>query len=92
MTTGTVESGIPVRAIIDNKSTVDAVHSTAAFSDKKHRRDIGIIKQMLNEGDETSLAWCQWKDQLVDLMTKRTASPFNFLSVFQKGRRLLTNL
>ena len=86
------EKTIPVRAIIDNKSTVDAVHSTAAVSDKKHRRDIGIIKQMLNEGDETSLAWCQWKDQLVDLMTKRTASPFNFLSVFQKGRRLLTNL
>ena len=33
------------------------------------RRDIGIIKQMLNEGDVTLLAWCQGKDQLADVMT-----------------------
>ena len=85
------EKEIPVKAIIDNKSTVDAVHSTAAVSDKKLRRDIGIIKQMLNEGDVTSLAWIQGKDQLADVMTKRTASPFNLLSVFQKGRRNLSN-
>ena len=85
------EKVIPIKAIIDNKSTVDAVHSTAAVSDKKLRRDIGIIKQMLNEGDVTSLAWIQGKDQLADVMTKRTASPFNLLSVFQKGRRYLAN-
>ena len=86
---GLKERSIPVRAIIDNKSTVDAVHSTAAVSDKKLRRDIGIVKQMLNEGDVTSLAWCQGKDQLADLMTKKTAAPFNLLSVFQNGRRYL---
>lgn len=89
---GLKERSIPVRAIIDNKSTVDAVHSTAAVSDKKLRRDIGIVKQMLNEGDVTSLAWCQGKDQLADLMTKKTASPFNLLSVFQKGRRYLAKV
>ena len=79
---GLKERPIPVRAIIDNKSTVDAVHSTSAVSDKKLRRDIGIVKQMLNEGDVTSLAWCQGRDQLTDLMTKKTAAPFNLLSVF----------
>ena len=89
---GLKERSIPVRAIIDNKSTVDAVHSTAAVSDKKLRRDIGIVKQMLNEGDVTSLAWCQGKDQLADLMTKKTVSPFNLLSVFQKGRRYLAKV
>ena len=33
----------------------------------------------------------QRKDQLADVMTERTASPFNLLSVFQKGRRYLAN-
>ena len=48
------EKAIPVKAIIDNKSTVDAVLFTASVSDKKLRRDIGIVKQILNEGDVTS--------------------------------------
>ena len=80
---GLEEKAIPVRAIIDNKSTVDTIHSTVAVPDKKLRRDIGIIKQVLNEGDVTSVAWCQGKDQLAeftwlaDVMTKRIASPFN---------------
>ena len=43
--------GFPVRVIIDNKSTVDDVHSTTAVLDKKFRGDIGVIKMMLNEGD-----------------------------------------
>ena len=65
------EKVIPVKGIIDNKSTVVAVHSTTAVSDKKLRRDIGIIKQMLSEGNVILLAWIQGKDQLADVMTKR---------------------
>ena len=84
---GLQERTIPIKAIIDNKSTVESVHSTSAVSDKRLRRDIGIIKQMMNEGEVKSLTWCAGKDQLADAMTKRTASPYNILSVFQLGRR-----
>ena len=42
---GLKERTIPVRAIINNKSTVDAVHSTAAVSDKKLRRDFEIVNE-----------------------------------------------
>ena len=52
---GLQERTIPIRAIIDNKSTLDAIHSTSAVSDKRLRRDIGIIKQMLNEGQINSI-------------------------------------
>ena len=34
------DKAVPVRAIVDNKSTVDAVHSTAPVEDKKLRRDV----------------------------------------------------
>ena len=79
---------VPVEAIVDNKSTVQAIHSTAPVEDKKLRRDIAIIKQMLNEREISSVSWCPGKDQLADCMTKRTAPTFNLLSVFQSGRRV----
>ena len=84
---GLKEKTVPVRAVIDNKSTVDAIHSTTSVEDKKLRRDIGMIKQMMNNGEVASVSWCPGKDQLADCMTKRTASSFDLLSVFQTGKR-----
>ena len=81
------EKSVCVKAVVDNKSTVVAIHSTAPVDDKKLRRDISIIKQMLSEKEISSVSWCPGKEQLADCMTKRTAPVFNLLSVFQSGRR-----
>ena len=81
------EKSVPVKAVVDNKSTVVAIHLTAPVDDKKLRRDISIIKQMLSEKEISSVSWCPGKEQLADCMTKRTAPVFNLLSVFQSGRR-----
>ena len=81
------EKAVPVKAIVDNKSTVDAIHSTAPVEDKKLRRDVARIKQMLNLKEIRSVSWCPGKEQLADCMTKRTASSFNLLQVLKSGRR-----
>ena len=81
------EKTIPIEALVDNKGTRDAVHSTALVSDRRLRRDVGIIKQMLNTREISNVNWCSGKDQLADGMTKRTASCFELMDVFQKGRR-----
>ena len=78
---------IPVKAIVDNKSTVEAIHSTAPVEDKKLRRDVARIKQMMNLKEIRSVSWCPGKEQLADCMTKRTASSFNLLQVLKSGRR-----
>ena len=78
---------IPVKAIVDNKSTVEAIHSTAPVEDKKLRRDVARIKQMLSLKEIRSVSWCPGKEQLADCMTKRTASSFNLLQVLKSGRR-----
>ena len=78
---------IKLEAIVDNKSTVDAVHSTASVSDKKLRRDIVCIKQQLSRGELNSLTWRPGNEQLADAMTKRTASALELLRVFQTGKR-----
>ena len=48
-------NSVPMNAIVDNKSTVEAVHSTTAVSDKKLRRDIACIKQHLSRGNYLQL-------------------------------------
>ena len=77
---------IPANAIVD-KSTVDDIHSTAPVEDKKLRRDVAKIKQMMNLKEIRSVSWCPGKEQLADCMTKRTASSFNLLQVLKSGRR-----
>ncbi|MCP3667912.1 MAG: hypothetical protein GY696_36395, partial [Gammaproteobacteria bacterium] len=41
------EGDIPVRSIIDNKDTYDSVHSTTDVQERKLRREIGVIKEMI---------------------------------------------
>ena len=81
------EKTVPVRTIVNSKSMVDAVHSTAPVEDKKLRRDVGRIKQMLNRNEVKSVSWCPGREQLADCMTKRTASVYNLMTVFKTGRR-----
>ena len=78
---------IPVHGIVDNKGTVDAVHSTTNVSDKKLRRDVAGIKQMMREGEVNKVTWCPGKKQLADCMTKRGAASWDLMEVFQTGKR-----
>ena len=81
------DKSVSVNTIVDNKSTVDAIHSTAPVEDKKLRRDVARIKQMMSSKEIQSVSWCPGKEQLADCMTKRTASSFKLLKVFKSGRR-----
>ena len=66
---------------------VDAVHSTTNVSDKKLRRDVAGIKQMMREGEVNKVTWCPGKKQLADCMTKRGAASWDLMEVFQTGKR-----
>ena len=81
------DKSVCVKAVVDNESKVVAINSTAPVDDKKLRRDISIIKQMLSEKEISSVSWCPGKEQLADCMMKCIKPVFNLLSVFQSGRR-----
>ena len=83
---GSVVKETHVNAIVD-KSTVDAIHSTAPVEDKKLRRDVAGIKQFMNLEEIRSVSWCPGKEQLADCMAKRTSSDFNLMQVLKSGRR-----
>ena len=85
---GLKEKSVPVEAIIDNKGTVDAIHSTTAGSDKR----LSSIKQMMNTKEITRVTWCRGKEQIADCLTKSGAPAWNLLQVFQsENRKLVQN-
>lgn len=76
---------IKIHAIIDNKSTVQAVYSTTVVDDKRLRREIGGIREMLACGTVDSLEWVKGSDQLADVLTKRGVDGSPLLEVLQNG-------
>lgn len=76
---------VPVHAIIDNHSTVEAVRSTTSVDDRRLRRDIAAIKQLLESGDITSLSWVSGSKQLADVLTKRGVNGGKLLQILQSG-------
>ena len=77
---------VAVHAVVDNKSVVDAVLSTTSVDDKRLRRDIGSIKEMLDCRHVTSINWVPGFKQLADVLTKRGVNGSKLLEVIQTGK------
>ena len=77
---------IDIHALVDNQSTVDAVKSTTVVDDKRLRREIGAIKQMLERGEVKTVQWIPGSEQLADVLTKRGVNGLELLSVIQQGK------
>ena len=77
---------VEVHAVIDNRSVVDAVRSTTTVDDKRLRRDISAVKQMLECGEVKSVTWVPGNRQLADVLTKRGVNGYKLLEVIQTGK------
>ena len=80
------ENTIPIIAYVDNKSVIEAVHSTKLVDDKRLRVDIAAISESLSRNEVKEIRWCSGKYHLADCMTKRGASGYNLLEVLHGGR------
>ena len=76
---------VPISAYVDNKSVVDALHSTKAVEDKRLRIDIGAIKQLMKCKEVASIQWIPGKMMLANVLTKRGAAWFDILELLQSG-------
>lgn len=79
------EKTIKIHGIVDNRSTVDAVKSTTVVDDKRLRREIGGVKELLERGEVSSISWVPGSDQLADVLTKRGVNNLKLLNVIQTG-------
>lgn len=83
---GLRDDSIPIKAFVDNKGTYEAVHSTVAVDNKRLRGDMARVKEFLNTNEVTCLTWVPGSEQMADGLTKRTASNYKLLQVFQTGQ------
>ena len=81
---------IPMIAVVDNLSLTEAAHSTTPVSDKRLRRELGLIKEHLNNKSSIQLKWVPGKQQLADVLTKMGVDGSKLLKVVQLGHLDIT--
>ena len=74
------------KAIIDNKSCVEALRSSSQVEDKRLRIEIGSVKEMIKDRIVDEVTWVDGSEQLADVLTKRGSSGLELQEVIQKGR------
>ena len=80
---------VPIMAYVDNRSLVEAVHSTKQVNDRRLRIDIGAIKEILGR-EVKQILWTHGSSQLANCLTKRGASGGALLEVIQTGNIVLS--
>ena len=81
---------IPMIAVVDNLSLTEAAHSTTPVSDKRLRRELGLIKEHLKDKSSIQLKWVPGKLQLADVLTKLGVDGSKLLNVVQLGHLDIT--
>ena len=79
-----LDSTVPIRCLVDNKSLVDALRSMKMVEDKYLRINMACLKDMLNRGDVSSVEWVTTNQQLANCLTKKGASPVALVEAISK--------
>ena len=77
---------LQIKAIVDNKSTRDAVYSSTCVAERQLRAEIAIIKELREEKIVSEVKWVRGQYMLADVMTKRGVNPHALISVLQQGK------
>ena len=70
---GVPDGSIPVKCFVDNRSIMDAAHSTTAVEDKLLRINVAVPRHLLYSGRVSSIEWVRSTQQLADVLTERGA-------------------
>ena len=68
----------------DNRSLVEALHSTKSTEEKRLRVDIAAIKEAI-ENKEIKIKWVEKHFQLADVLTKQGADSSLLVHVLRTG-------
>jgi hypothetical protein len=77
-------SAIPISVISDNRSLVDAVHTSTSVDSSRLQIDISILREMIQEGEIKQFRWIETKRQVANALTKAGA-PVEYLLSILKG-------
>lgn len=80
------DADLKLTAIVDNKSLEVNLRSTSSVEDKRLRRDLSMIKQMIDRKEIQTVRWVDGKLQLADTLTKKGVNAHKLLSVLHTGK------
>ena len=78
-------ASVSIIAIVDNKSVEVNLRSTSSVEDKRLRRDLSLIKKMIERKEVEAVQWVEGQYQLADSLTKKGVNPIKLLKVVQSG-------
>ena len=76
----------PITAIIDNKDAYTSIHSATDVGERRLRREIGMVKQWLENKEIRKLVWVPGDLQAADILTKRGVNPRKIMVILQAGK------
>ena len=78
---GPIGSKLQLEALVDNRSVEVNLISTSSVDDKRLRRDLNMIEEMIDREEVDSIQWVDGKQQLADALTKKGVNAMKLLSV-----------
>ena len=72
-----VQHHVPIKAYTDNESLCQNTHCTTMANEHRPKRELAIIKQMLEKNELHTFEWILAKQQLADCPSKQGASSLN---------------
>merc|ERR1712179_330206 len=75
---------IPIKCYVDNNDLFQAINSNKDVSERRLRREVNIIKELIKNKDIDNVYWIPTKNQIADVLTKRGASTHNILNLLNQ--------
>lgn len=72
-----------ISVLCDNRSLVDAVHSSTSVENKRLQIDVSILREMVKKGELYQFKWLDTKHQVANALTKSGASADYLLTVLK---------
>ena len=83
---GSERPSVPITMLCDNKSLVDAVHSSTSVEDKRLQIDVSMLREMISTKDIEEFRWIPTNLQLANCLTKNGSSTQYLLDVIRLGK------
>ena len=81
------KNSIKITIISDNKSLVDAAHTTTSVEGKRLQIEISILREMIQKGDINQFKWIETKYQVANPLTKIGASSEYLLNILRRSMK-----
>ena len=78
---------IPISVLCDNRSVVDAAHSSTAVKDKRLQIDISILRDIIDQREIHELRWVETGLQVANSLTKNGCSTQYLLDIIRLKKR-----